>query len=112
VANEELCVYSRPRLLPRTASQDFLFGREVRGNWVTADLVRSSDKQLLLGVMDGPVASGDVRAARSRNHRRAQRVSREYQTAVTERLVIVVAHSERPEPEWSAIKAAIESDET
>jgi len=89
-----------------------LFGREVRGDWVTADLVRSSDVRLFLGAMDTPVPAEDLRAVRSRTRRTVQRQGDEYQTAVSDRLLIVVARSENPEPEWSRVEALIERGES
>jgi len=89
-----------------------LFGREVRGDWVTADLVRRSNVRLFLGAMDTPVPADDLRAVRSRTRRTAQRQSDEYETAVSQRLLIVVARSDNPEPEWSRVEALIERGES
>jgi hypothetical protein len=85
-----------------------LFGREVRGDWVTADLVRPTDVRLFLGAMETPAPTSDVRAARSRGQRGTPHQARRYQTALNERMVIVVARSESPEPEWSGVEAAVE----
>lgn len=89
-----------------------LFGREVRGDWVTADLVRSSKVRLFLGAMEDPVPPSDLRAARSRGRRSVEGRAAEYETAISDRLLIVVARSESPEPEWPRIEAFIESAET
>ena len=43
-----------------------LFGREVRGDWVTADQVRPSDIRLFLGAVEEPVPATEVREVRSR----------------------------------------------
>lgn len=88
-----------------------LFGREVRGDWATADLVRPSNIRQFLGAMETPVPAPDVRAARSRARRTDQRRANVYETTLSDRLLIVVAHSENPEPEWSRIDALIERRE-
>jgi len=89
-----------------------LFGREVRGGWVTADLVRPSNVRLFLGATDAEVPASDVRATRSRARRTVQRRADEYETALSDRLLIVVARSENPEPEWSRVEALIERGES
>ena len=99
--------YSKPRQ-PLQRERRRLFGREVRGDWVTADLVRPSDVRLFLGAMETPAPTSDIRAARSRGQRGTPHQARRYQTALNERLVIVVARSESPEPEWSGVEAAVE----
>jgi hypothetical protein len=88
-----------------------LFGREVRGDWVTADLVRPSNIRLLLGAMETPVPASDVRTARARARQAVQRRASAYETRITDRLLVVVTRSENPEPEWSRIEAVIERGE-
>jgi hypothetical protein len=91
-----------------------LFGKEVRGDWVTADLFRPSNVRLFLGAMDSPIPSLEVRTARSRKQRvqTVRRRADEYETALSDRLLIVVAHSENPEPEWSRVEAFVERGES
>lgn len=88
-----------------------LFGREVRGDWVTADLVRSSDIRLFLGAVEEPVPATEVREVRSRVRLGTPPRARSYETALSERLVIIVARSEDPEPAWAPIEAFIERGE-
>ena len=87
-----------------------LFGREVRGDWVTADLVRPSDIRLFLGAVEESVSATEVREVRSRVRRGTRPRARAYEPALTlsDRLVIIVARSEDPEPAWSPIEAFIE----
>jgi len=89
-----------------------LFGREVKGDWVTADLVRPSNVRLFLGAMDTPVPASEVRATRARGRQAGQRRAAGYETALNDRLLIVVARSENPEPEWSRVEALIERGES
>jgi hypothetical protein len=88
-----------------------LFDREVRGSWVTADFARPSNVRMFLGVTDGPIPPSRVRAARSRRRRAASPAPAEYETAVSDRLVIVVAHSDDAEPEWSRVEASVQEGE-
>lgn len=88
-----------------------LFGQEVRGDWVTADLVRPSDIRLFLGAVEEPVPPTEVREVRSRVRQSTRPRTRPYETALSDRLVIVVARSEDPEPAWSPIEAFIERGE-
>ena len=88
-----------------------LFGREVRGDWVTADLVRPSDIRMFLGAVEEPVPATEVRKVRSRVRQGTRPQARSYETALSDRLVIVVARSEDPEPAWSPIEAFIERGE-
>jgi hypothetical protein len=91
-----------------------LFGKEVRGDWVTADLFRPSNVRLFLGAMDSPIPSLEVRTARSRKQRvqTVRRRADEYEIALSDRLLIVVARSENPEPEWSRVEALVERGES
>jgi hypothetical protein len=89
-----------------------LFGSEVRGNWVTADLVRPSNIRLFLGAMEEPVPASDRRATRARTRQVTQRGASAYEATVSDRLLIVVTRSENPEPEWAPIEAFIERGES
>lgn len=89
-----------------------LFGREVKGDWVTADLVRSSDIRMFLGVVEAPLPSSEVRSARSRTRPSSQPRADRYETALSDRMLIVVAQSDDPQPEWSHIEALIEGGES
>lgn len=89
-----------------------LFGREVKGDWVTADLVRPSDIRMFLGVVEAPLPSSEVRSARSRSRRKAQSRAARYETALGDRMLIVVARSDNPQPEWSRVEALIEGGES
>lgn len=88
-----------------------LFGREVRGDWVTADLVRPSNIRLFLGALETPVPEPDVRQVRSRVRQGSRARASAYETALSDRLLIVVAPSEESEPAWSSIEAFIERGE-
>jgi hypothetical protein len=85
-----------------------LFGQEVRGDWVTADLVRPSDLRLFVGAVEEPVPAAEVREVRSRVRRGARPQASSYEAALSDRLVIVVARSEDPEPAWSNVETFIE----
>lgn len=89
-----------------------LFGREVRGDWVTANLVQPSDIRLFFGAIEAPVPASDVRAARSRGRQAVQRRAGVYEAALSDRLLIVVARSVNPEPEWFHIETYIERGES
>lgn len=89
-----------------------LFGREVRGGWTTADFARPSNVRMFLGVTDQPIPSSDLRIARSRRRRGASRVRTEYETAVSDRLLIVVTESDNPEPPWSRVEVAVQEDQS
>lgn len=89
-----------------------LFGREVRGDWTTADFARPSNVRMFLGVTDQPIPSSDLRIARSRRRRGASRVRTEYETAVSDRLLIVVTESDNPEPAWSRVEVAVQEDQS
>jgi hypothetical protein len=89
-----------------------LFDQEVRGDWVTADLVRASNVRLFVGATDTPFPAPEVRAARSRTGSAARRTDNELETALSDRLLIVVARSEEAEPEWSHVETFIERGES
>lgn len=52
-----------------------------------------------------------VQSERSRRHQVASRERTEYETALSDRLLIVVTESDNPEPEWSHVEMAIQEDE-
>jgi hypothetical protein len=89
-----------------------LFGQEVRGDWVTADLVRPSNVRMFLGTTDEPLPAPEVRAARSRTRPMAQRSTSGIETALSDRLLIVVAQNNEPELEWSRLETVIEGGES
>jgi hypothetical protein len=88
-----------------------LFDREVRGDWVTADFARPSNVRLFLGVTDQAIPPLRLRAARSRLRRLADRARAEYDTALSDRCLIVVTESDSPEPDWSGVEAAVQEGE-
>ena len=73
--------------------------------------MRPSDVRLFLGVMDSPVRASDERAAQARQRQASQRRADAHETALSDRLLIVVTRSETREPEWPRIKALIEGNE-
>jgi hypothetical protein len=73
--------------------------------------VRPSDIRLFLGAVREPVPPTEVREVRSRVRQSTRPRTRPYETALSDRLVIVVARSKDPEPAWSPIEAFIERDE-
>jgi hypothetical protein len=89
-----------------------LFGTEVRGDWVTADLLRPSNVRLFLGALDRRIPVAVLRETRSRSRQAGRRLSPDYATALSDQLLIVVARSENPEPEWSHVEALIERGES
>lgn len=91
---------------PRT-----LFGREVRGSWVTADLVHPSRVRLFLGAMEQPLGESELRAARSRLRRRTSQRTESLEAALNDRLVLIVAQSDDPEPDWRRVETLIERGE-
>ena len=88
-----------------------LFGHEVKGSWVTANLVRPSNVRLFLGATEQPLPADEVRAARSRARSTVQRSASTFEAAISDRMLIVIVRSERPEPAWSRIEALIEGSE-
>ena len=88
-----------------------LFDREVRGDWMTADFAKPSNVRMFLGVTDQPVPASHLRIARSRRRQAASREQPKYETALSDRLLIVVTESDSPEPEWSQVEAAVQEGE-
>jgi hypothetical protein len=94
---------------PTSAEARRIFGRNVRGEWTTADLVSPSNLRLFLGVLDqGP----DQRQAGAR--RFARNTTYEdwdadpIQIAIAQRILVVVARDSPQEPDWSEVTSRIE----
>ncbi len=81
-----------------------IFGSNVRGDWVTADLLAPSDLHLLLGVLDQPLSPENIRTIR--RGRDAPLPARErdpVQIAVLQRILIVIAREAPSPPDWAEI---------
>ncbi len=78
------------------------FGRAVRGEWVTADLVRPSNLRFFLGVLDRQLEPPQLGAYR-RQRGAASRDRDWLQVAVGRRLLVVVARDTDREPEWTEV---------
>jgi hypothetical protein len=96
-----------PQPAPERARQ--IFGRNVRGEWTTADLVAPSNLRLFLGVLDQ--ALDQRQAGASRHTRSASALAWDVdpiQIAVTQRILVVVARDSTQEPDWSDVARRIE----
>lgn len=86
-----------------------IFGRNVRGEWTTADLVAPSNLRLFLGVLDQ--ALDRQQAGASRRARSASSQARDadpIQVAATQRILVVIARDSAQEPDWSEVSRRIE----
>ena len=86
-----------------------IFGRSVRGDWTTADLVAPSNLRFLLGVLDQPLdqrQAGTLR--RARNAPSAAQDADPIQIAITQRILVVVARDSTEDPDWSEVARRIE----
>ena len=105
IANE--LYETAPQPVPERARR--IFGKNVRGDWTTADLVAPSNLRLFLGVLDQPLDRRQAGAPR-----RARRASPQawdadpIQIAVTQRILVVVARDSAQEPDWSEVTRRIE----
>ncbi|ETA03707.1 hypothetical protein CcI156_07960 [Frankia sp. CcI156] len=84
---------------PTRGREHGAFGRTVRGEWVTADLVGPSNLRLFLGVLDRPLEPAQLGAYR-RQRGAASRDFDRLQVAVGRRLMVVVARGTDREPDW------------
>jgi hypothetical protein len=80
-----------------------VFGRRVRGGWVRADLVGPSTAHLLLGILDGEIASEYLAVIRQRPASRLSRGEDPIQVSVMGRILIAVALGTATPPPWSEI---------
>jgi hypothetical protein len=80
-----------------------VFGREVRGDWVRADLVGPSNAHLLLGILGGEVTSDDLVVIRQRPASRLGRGEDPIQVSVMGRILIAIALGTATPPPWSEI---------
>lgn len=80
-----------------------VFGRRVRGDWVRADLVGPSNAHLLLGILDGEIASEDLVVIRQRPASRLSGGEDPIQVSVMGRILIAVALGTATPPPWSEI---------
>jgi hypothetical protein len=86
-----------------------IFGRNVRGDWTTADLVAKSSLRLFFGLLDQPLNQEQAGAPRrARNARSRARDGDPIQIAVTKRFLVVVARDSTEEPDWSEVARRIE----
>lgn len=81
-----------------------IFGSQVRGDWVTADLLGPSNLHLLLGILDHPLAPENIRTIRrDRNASPRIRDQDPVQIAVLERILVVIAREATSPPDWPEI---------
>ena len=95
--------------LPAAGRPREIFGRNVRGEWTTADLVAPSNLRFFLGVLDQALdreQAGASRRARSTSFQ--ARDADPIQIAVTQRILVVVARDSAQEPDWSEVTRRIE----
>jgi hypothetical protein len=86
-----------------------IFGRSVRGEWTTADLVAPSNLRLFLGVLDQALDRRQAGASRHVLGAAFQaRDADPIQIAVTQRILVVVARDSAQEPDWSEVARRIE----
>lgn len=92
-----------PQPTPERARR--IFGRNVRGDWATADLVASSNLRFFLGVLDQAL---DRHQAGAPRQARQTRDADPIQIAATQRILVVVARDSTEEPDWSEVTGRIE----
>lgn len=88
---------------PEPSAHRSLLDRNVRGDWVPADLVGQSNAHLFLGILDnavGPEELAVVRRARSG----AERAQDPVQVDVMGRIMIAVAFRAASPPSWSEVE--------
>ncbi len=86
-----------------------IFGRNVRGNWTTANLVAASNLRFFLGLLDQPLDQEQAGSPRrARNAPAGSREADPIQIAVTQRILVVVARDSEEEPDWSEVTRRIE----
>jgi hypothetical protein len=94
---------------PASETDRLIFGRNVRGNWTTADLVAPSNLRFFLGLLDQPLDREQAGAPRrARNAPAGAREADPIQIAVTQRIFVVVARDSEEEPDWSEVARRIE----
>jgi hypothetical protein len=96
-----------PQSAPEGAQR--IFGRNVRGEWTTADLVAPSNLRLFLGVLDQAVDQRQAGAPRRAPNTPSQvRDADPIQIALTQRILVVIARDYPQEPDWSEVTRRIE----
>jgi hypothetical protein len=94
---------------PASERERRIFGRNVRGEWTTADLVAPSNLRLFLGVLDQPLDQRQAGAPRRARSAYPQAWDADpIQIAVTQRILVVVARDSAQEPDWSEVTRRIE----
>ena len=89
---------------PEPAQARPIFGSHVRGDWVTADLLAPSDLHLLLGVLDHPLPTENIRTIRrGRDASPRTRDQDPVQIAILQRILIVIARETPSPPDWPEI---------
>jgi hypothetical protein len=84
-------------------------GRNVRGEWTTADLVAPSNLRLFLGVLDRALDQRQAEAPRRARNTSSQAWDADpIQVAMTQRILVVVARDSPQEPDWSEVTNRIE----
>jgi hypothetical protein len=105
IANE--LYETAPQPVPERARQ--IFGRNVRGEWTTADLVAPSNLRLFLGVLSQPLDQRQPGAPRRARGASPQAWDADpIQIAVTQRILVVVARDSAQEPDWEEVTRRIE----
>lgn len=85
-----------------------VYGRNVRGNWATADLIVPSRLRFFLGLLDQPLTQEQAGAPRRRRDADVQGDADPIQVAATGRILVVVARDTTQDPDWSEVTSRIE----
>jgi len=105
IANE--LYQTAPQPTPERARR--ILGRNVRGEWTTADLVAPSNLRLFLGVLDQALDQRQAGAPRRARSASSQAWDADpIQIAMTQRILVVVARDSAQEPDWSEVTRRIE----
>jgi hypothetical protein len=96
-----------PQPAPERARR--IFGRNVKGDWATADLLARSNLRFFLGVLDQALDRRQAGAPRQARHAPSQaRDADPIQIATTQRILVVVARDSTEDPDWSEVTRRIE----
>ena len=96
-----------PQPVPERARQ--VFGRNIRGEWTTADLVAPSNLRVFLGILDQAFDRQQAGASRRARNASSQAWDADpIQIAVTQRILVVVARDSAQDLDWSEVTRRIE----
>jgi hypothetical protein len=91
------------RTAPESSVRRSILDRNVRGDWVRADLVGQSDAHLFLGILDAAVRPEELTVIR-RARTGAERAQDPVQVDVMGRIMVAVAFQAASPPSWSDIE--------